>query len=267
MSHFNFTGCRIIVVGDLLLDKYLSGSVQRLSPEAPVPVLLREAERAVLGGAANVCANLAALGAEVIVVGVIGRDEPGSVLVNLLRAYPKVRTDHLVTDVNRPTTCKIRVTSGIHQMVRIDSESREDITGEIEEAVASAILHGLPWADVVVLSDYAKGLCNDRIIRTFIDKAAEAGKASIIDSQAPRFLDLSRRNADQAKPVRIDRCDRYALRNGRAGRNGRARCDRPDKLGHSPNPFGTRDVLFRTQQEAAAFENSGPGRVRPLGCR
>src|ERR1700752_5048563 len=99
MNHFDFAGCRVIVVGDLMLDKYLSGSVERLSPEAPVPVLLREAERAVLGGAANVCANLAALGAEVIAVGVIGRDEPGSVLVDLLRAYSKVNTDKLVIDL------------------------------------------------------------------------------------------------------------------------------------------------------------------------
>lgn len=111
MSHFEFTGARILVVGDLMLDKYLSGSVERLSPEAPVPVLLRQAERAVLGGAANVCANLAALGAEVVVVGVIGQDEPGSVLVDLLKAYPAVNTDKLVIDRNRPTTCKIRVMS------------------------------------------------------------------------------------------------------------------------------------------------------------
>ena len=72
MKHFDFTGCRVMVIGDLMLDKYLSGSVQRLSPEAPVPVLLREDERAVLGGAANVCANLAALGAEVVAIGTKG---------------------------------------------------------------------------------------------------------------------------------------------------------------------------------------------------
>ncbi len=122
MNHFDFTGCRVMVVGDLMLDKYLSGSVERLSPEAPVPVLLREAERAVLGGAANVSANLAALGAEVIVVGVVGRDEAGSRLLDLLTAYPKLNADRLVTDPDRPTTCKIRVMSGAHQMVRIDAE-------------------------------------------------------------------------------------------------------------------------------------------------
>src|SRR5215467_5087598 len=112
MTHFDFTSCRVAVVGDLMLDKYLSGSVERLSPEAPVAVLLQEAERAVLGGAANVCANLAALGAEVIVIGVIGRDDAGSALSDLFSAHPKLNIEHLVTDINRPTTCKIRVMSG-----------------------------------------------------------------------------------------------------------------------------------------------------------
>src|SRR6202008_2244635 len=116
--------------------------------------------------AANVCANLTALGAEVIVIGVVGRDEAGSVLVDLLRAYSKLNTEHLVTDIDRPTTCKIRVMSGGHQMVRIDAESKTDIAADVEEAVTSAIKDSLHWANVVVLSDYAKGLCNDRIIRT-----------------------------------------------------------------------------------------------------
>jgi D-beta-D-heptose 7-phosphate kinase/D-beta-D-heptose 1-phosphate adenosyltransferase len=170
-----------------------------------VPVLLRDAERAVLGGAANVCANLAALGAEVLTVGVIGQDEAGSVLVDLLKAYPTVNTDHLVTDLNRPTTCKMRVMSGIHQMVRIDSESREDISANVEEAIALAIQRGLSWADVLVLSDYAKGLCNDRIIRAVIDKAAQVGKASIIDPKRRDFLIY--RGATMIKPNRRELTD------------------------------------------------------------
>ena len=136
-------------------------------------MLLREAERAVLGGAANVCANLAALGAEVTVIGVIGRDDAGSLLLDLLRAYPKLRADLVVTDIDRPTTCKIRVMSGAHQMVRIDAESRTEIAAEVEDAVALAIRHSVRSADVVVLSDYAKGLCNDRIIRAVIATAAQ----------------------------------------------------------------------------------------------
>jgi D-beta-D-heptose 7-phosphate kinase/D-beta-D-heptose 1-phosphate adenosyltransferase len=209
MKHFDFSGCRVMVVGDLMLDKYLSGAVERLSPEAPVPVLLRESERALLGGAANVCANLAALGAEVVAVGVIGRDEAGSVLLDLLRAYPKLDADHLVTDPHRPTTCKIRVMSGAHQMVRIDAESRAHIAAEVERAVASAIENNLSSADVVVVSDYAKGLCNDRVIRLVIEMAAEAGKASIIDPKQRDFAIY--RNATLIKPNRRELTDATGL--------------------------------------------------------
>ena len=209
MNHFDFTGRRVIVIGDLMLDKYLSGSVERLSPEAPVPVLLRESERAVLGGAANVCANLAAFGAEVVVIGVIGRDEAGSVLLDLLRAYPKLDTDHLVIDPHRPTTCKIRVMSGAHQMVRIDAEASAHITAEVEQAVASAIENKLSSADVVVVSDYAKGLCNDRVIRLGIEMAAQAGKASIIDPKQRNFAIY--RNATLIKPNRRELTDATGL--------------------------------------------------------
>jgi D-beta-D-heptose 7-phosphate kinase/D-beta-D-heptose 1-phosphate adenosyltransferase len=200
MMHFDFTGCRVMVVGDLILDKYMSGPVERLSPEAPVPVLLREAERAVLGGAANVCANLTALGAEVLVIGVIGRDEVGSVLTDLLGACPKLNADHLVIDPGRPTTCKIRVMSGVHQMVRIDAESTAEIGAEVEEAVVSGIAEGSSWADVLVVSDYAKGLCNDRVIRAVIDRAARAGKASVIDPKRRDFTVY--RDATLIKPNR-----------------------------------------------------------------
>jgi D-beta-D-heptose 7-phosphate kinase/D-beta-D-heptose 1-phosphate adenosyltransferase len=209
MNHFDFTGCRVMVIGDLMLDRYLSGSVERLSPEAPVPVLLRESERAVLGGAANVCANLAALGAEVVAIGVIGADEAGSLLLDLLRAYPKLDADHLVTDPHRPTTCKIRVMSGAHQMVRIDVESRAHIAAEVERAVASAIENNLSSADVVVVSDYAKGLCNDRVIRLVIERAAEAGKASIIDPKQRDFAIY--RNATLIKPNRRELVDATGL--------------------------------------------------------
>jgi len=209
MNHFDFTGCRLMVIGDLMLDKYLSGSVERLSPEAPVPVLLRESERAVLGGAANVSANLAALGAEVVVIGVIGRDEAGSVLLDLLRAYPKLDADHLVIDPHRPTTCKIRVMSGAHQMVRIDAEARAHIAAEVEQAVVSAIENKLSSADVVVVSDYAKGLCNDRVIRLGIEMAAQAGKASIIDPKQRDFAIY--RNATLIKPNRRELTDATGL--------------------------------------------------------
>jgi D-beta-D-heptose 7-phosphate kinase/D-beta-D-heptose 1-phosphate adenosyltransferase len=200
MNHFNFVGCRVMVVGDLMLDKYLDGSVHRLSPEAPVAVLLRETERVVLGGAANVVANLASLGADVRVIGVIGDDESGAMLTGLLKAYSNVDTRTIVTDKSRPTTCKTRIMSGLHQIVRVDSESKAELTDEAESAVRHAIQDTISWADVVILSDYAKGLCTDRVIRTVIDLAAEQDKISIIDPKRRDFTIY--RNATLIKPNR-----------------------------------------------------------------
>ena len=143
------------------------------------------------------------------VIGVIGRDEAGSLLLDLLSAYPKLDADHLVTDPHRPTTCKIRVMSGAHQMVRIDAESRAHIAAEVERAVASAIENNLSSADVVVVSDYAKGLCNYRVIRLVIEIAAEAGKASIIDPKQRDFAIY--RNATLIKPNRRELADATGL--------------------------------------------------------
>jgi D-beta-D-heptose 7-phosphate kinase / D-beta-D-heptose 1-phosphate adenosyltransferase len=139
---------------------------------------------------------------------VVGRDEAGAALVDLLTAYPKLNADHLVIDPCRPTICKIRVMSGIHQIVRIDAESKTEMTAEVEEAVAAAIKDNLSWADVAVLSDYAKGLCSDRIIRTVIEVTA-AGKASIID---PKRRDFSiYRDATLIKPNRRELTDATRL--------------------------------------------------------
>jgi D-beta-D-heptose 7-phosphate kinase/D-beta-D-heptose 1-phosphate adenosyltransferase len=140
---------------------------------------------------------------------VIGRDEAGSVLLDLLRAYPKLDADHLVIDPHRPTTCKIRVMSGAHQMVRIDAEARAHIAAEVEQAVVSAIENKLSSADVVVVSDYAKGLCNDRVIRLGIEMAAQAGKASIIDPKQRDFAIY--RNATLIKPNRRELTDATGL--------------------------------------------------------
>ena len=187
MHHFDFHDRRILVIGDLMVDKYLDGFVGRISPEAPVPILLSRSERTVLGGAANVAANLASLGASVECIGVIGTDDVGSDLVRLLNEFPNVGTGHLVRDVGRPTTCKTRVMSGLHQLIRIDAEFNASISEDIEAAVMRAFEHILPWAEAVVISDYAKGLCTDGVLRGVIEAAADARKPSIIDPKRRDF--------------------------------------------------------------------------------
>jgi D-beta-D-heptose 7-phosphate kinase/D-beta-D-heptose 1-phosphate adenosyltransferase len=200
MRHFDFSACRILVVGDLMLDRYLTGSVGRLSPEAPVPVLLRQAERAVLGGAGNVVANIASLGADVRPIGVVGPDDPGRQVTAMLASLARAGTDGLVQDAGRPTTCKTRVMSGFHQFVRLDAESSAPLERSVEDAVVAAFEHALDWADVIVLSDYAKGVCTDRVIRAVIEGAARVSKPTIID---PKRRDFSvYRGATLLKPNR-----------------------------------------------------------------
>jgi D-beta-D-heptose 7-phosphate kinase/D-beta-D-heptose 1-phosphate adenosyltransferase len=181
-----FAACRVLVLGDVMLDRYVSGDVRRISPEAPIPVLRAEARRAVLGGAANVAQNVAALGAGALLVGVIGMDEAANEIGRLLAASPAI-VACLVPVPQRPTTVKTRFVAGGHQLLRLDEEE----TGPIEAAVAERVLaefeRALARADVVVLSDYAKGVLTDAVLAGAIGLARAAGKPVIADPKRSSF--------------------------------------------------------------------------------
>ncbi len=185
---FDFSKLRIAVIGDLILDRYLEGAVGRLSPEAPVAVLLKRKERDVAGGAANVATNLASLGAQVVISGLIGQDDNGTRLVELLQRYSNLQTRAVVADAERPTTCKTRVLSGLHQLVRIDAESSATASGKAESDLLDTVSDIVRWCAVVVISDYGKGVCSDRVIRRTIEAANQLGKVSIVD---PKRMDFS----------------------------------------------------------------------------
>ena len=209
MAHFDFSRTKIALIGDLMLDRYIDGSVGRISPEAPVAVLLHQSEHAVAGGAANVAANAAALGGQVRIFGVVGDDEPGRSLVEMLRTFSGVDTDGILVDSGRPTTCKTRVMSARHQIVRIDSESKAWLSPACETALIRALESALNWADVVVVSDYAKGVCSDGVIRAAIDLSARHGKQIIIDPKRRNFEIY--RNASLIKPNRRELSDATGL--------------------------------------------------------
>lgn len=187
MSHFDFVGFRVVVVGDLMLDKYLDGRVARISPEAPVPVLLQHSERALLGGAGNVVANLACLGARVEVVAAVGDDEAGDLVMALLTRLDHVGVGHVLRDPARTTTSKMRVMSGIHQMVRIDRESTHPLSRSAEDVLVASLERAVGKADVVVVSDYAKGLCTDRVLRAAIEGARRCGIPCVVDPKRQAF--------------------------------------------------------------------------------
>lgn len=168
----SFAGERILVAGDLMLDEYIWGHTNRISPEAPVPVLDVKKNTHTLGGAANVAENLRAMGAEVSLAGVVGRD-PGA---DQLRANLEIHGCSIgcvVVDDDRPTTVKTRVVVQNQQIVRIDRETRKPICGPVLERLMARIESTLPETDAVILSDYAKGVLTDRVVRMVIRKARE----------------------------------------------------------------------------------------------
>ncbi len=183
-----FANCRVAVIGDLILDCYLHGAVSRISPEAPVPVVRTLSEQVVPGGAANVAANIATLGAHVDVVGVTGLDSARDNLIERLKAHGAVDTSGLIAVAGRPTTRKLRVLGARQQIVRVDQEDTTPFESAVEERLLDAALHAVGRADVVILSDYGKGALSKRILRAVIDRCNATQKKVLVD---PKQLDLS----------------------------------------------------------------------------
>ncbi|OIO54300.1 hypothetical protein AUJ46_03085 [Candidatus Peregrinibacteria bacterium CG1_02_54_53] len=183
----SFKKCSVLVVGDVMLDTYLSGSVNRISPEAPIPVLHFKEKMSFPGGAANAARNIAALGAKVTLIGLRGKDAPGAELDALLKR-DKVRT-RLLTDPQRFTTQKQRVVAGSsHQIVRLDFEEQSSPSPAQSRALLRSIERELPKHDVLLLSDYAKGVFSPTTLRACIALARRKKKPVILD---PKPFDSS----------------------------------------------------------------------------
>ena len=178
----------VLCIGDLMLDEFVYGEVSRISPEAPAPVIAVRRSETNIGGAGNVARNIAALGARCIFVGMIGEDEVGVKLAVTLAQEPGIES-LLVHDSARPTTRKVRFVSehfSTH-MLRADWELAAPASGEIEQKLIDTILPQLAHADIVLLSDYAKGVLTARVIRNVIDAARKAGKRVIVDPKSANF--------------------------------------------------------------------------------
>lgn len=184
----SFQHITVLVVGDVMLDRYWWGSVSRISPEAPVPVVRLERSTLAAGGAANVAANVAGLSAKALLVGLIGDDDGGRELPQVLRDA-NVSPEHLLTFAGRPTTVKTRIVAHSQHVVRIDKEDEVVISERESQEVAGRVLGLLPNADVLVLSDYAKGLLSVALVRTLIDSARRLGKPVLVD---PKGRDYKR---------------------------------------------------------------------------
>jgi D-beta-D-heptose 7-phosphate kinase/D-beta-D-heptose 1-phosphate adenosyltransferase len=181
-----FRQTRILVLGDVMLDRYVDGSVERMSPEAPVAVLRAEGERSMAGGAANVARNIAALGGQAILIGLVGQDEDGASLAQALRSDPGIEA-HLISDSARPTTTKTRFVAGRQQLLRVDHEKSTPANRAIEQALIAAVQSVLGRVNLVILSDYAKGVMTDRVIAGVAAAAKAAGKPVIADPKSRDF--------------------------------------------------------------------------------
>lgn len=180
-------GARVLVIGDLMMDRYVSGSVDRISPEAPVPVVLVEEERSAIGGAGNVAANVAALGAECVVVGCVGDDESGRIMRTALEELG-VSVAGVVTAADRPTTVKTRVTSRMQQIVRFDREKETDVPDDVARRLADAIEALAADCHVVVMEDYNKGVLVERVIAAARATADARGLPTVVDPKRRNFF-------------------------------------------------------------------------------
>jgi rfaE bifunctional protein kinase chain/domain len=191
-------GQRIAVVGDAMLDVYLHGDVERISPEAPVPVVRISERRRALGGAANVAQNVAAIGAKCRFVAAVGGDDAGASVVSMLREIGADGSG--VVRTGRRTTVKTRIVARAQQMVRIDEEDSDDLSGGEAAAVAEAARAAATGADALVLEDYNKGVLVPVVIRAAIDVALERGIPVVVDPKYRNFF--SYRGATVFKPNR-----------------------------------------------------------------
>lgn len=179
---------RLLIIGDLILDRYVTGDVDRISPEAPIPVLRARHSELRLGGAGNVVSNLRAMDAEVRLIGAVGDDELGRSLSEMVAGLG-VETGAIVVDAARPTIEKTRMLSGVQQMLRVDWEDPSPLYGAPLQAVLAAIPAAVAGADGVVLSDYGKGLLTPEVIARAIECARAACIPVLVD---PKGNDFSR---------------------------------------------------------------------------
>ncbi|OGZ23723.1 MAG: hypothetical protein A3A08_02550 [Candidatus Nealsonbacteria bacterium RIFCSPLOWO2_01_FULL_41_9] len=183
----NFKNKKILVVGDLMLDEYILGSVERISPEAPIPILDVKEIKYIPGGAANNANNIKSLGGEVILTGIIGAEDKGKLLKEILEKRG-INTQGVFVDQTRKTTVKTRIVARDQQMVRVDSEDRNPIAPETENKILEFINGQIKGVNAVIISDYAKGVITPSLSRNIIELAKASNVLSLVDPKGKDYL-------------------------------------------------------------------------------
>ena len=181
-----FSKVKVLIVGDVMLDRYWWGSVSRISPEAPVPVVRLERTSVAAGGAANVAANVVGLGAETFLVGIVGDDLEAKNLAEILE-NSKISPDHLISLNNRQTSVKTRIIAHSQQVVRLDQENTTAISENDAENIYAKIEKVFEESDIVIISDYAKGFLVENLLSRLITKCGEGKKKILVDPKGKDY--------------------------------------------------------------------------------
>ena len=181
-----FSKARVLVVGDLILDEFIWGNVDRISPEAPVPVVWANKKTYVPGGAANVANNIASLGGRVSLVGVVGRDKNKDVLLAELKKR-KIPVNNVLIESNRYTTLKTRIIAAGQQVVRLDWEHTDSLSGKLNHKILSLVEKSLDNFDALVIEDYGKGVINVQLLGQLIALAQAHKKIITVDPKYEHF--------------------------------------------------------------------------------
>jgi rfaE bifunctional protein kinase chain/domain len=205
----NFKGLKIAVIGDMMLDCYFWGDVKRISPEAPVPVIEIENEFFRFGGAANVALNVLKLGGTPVPIGIIGYDNDGTIFTSLL-AESKMNSDGIIIDDKRPTTAKTRVIADNQHVVRIDKESKKDVSDTIEKKIVDYFSSQIKKLDGIILQDYNKGVLTPTLIKKIIKLANEKNVLITVDPKFNNFFEY--KNVTVFKPNRKEAEDILAMK-------------------------------------------------------
>jgi D-beta-D-heptose 7-phosphate kinase/D-beta-D-heptose 1-phosphate adenosyltransferase len=182
-----FAKVNILVIGDIMMDRFIWGKVSRISPEAPVPVVLVEKETFLLGGAANVVNNIHSLGGKVSLCGVVGDDETGQKIINKLTEMG-IGTHGILVDQGRQTTVKTRIIAHQQQLVRIDRETTDPLRESTFRNLSEFLKRNVERYHGIILSDYGKGLLTRELIRSTIRRAREAKKFVLADPKLKNFF-------------------------------------------------------------------------------
>jgi len=181
-----FRGKRVLVIGDVMLDEYIWGKVRRISPEAPVPVVEVKEKTFMAGGAGNSASNIASLGGNVKIAGVIGEDPQAALFCEKLNALG-VDTSGLTRDPDHPTITKTRVIANKQHVVRVDVEKREPLSSDSEKSLLQTIEDQIRWAQIVVISDYGKHVVSEKVAQKVIQLATSEEKSVIIDPKGNNY--------------------------------------------------------------------------------